>query len=129
MLQMSLVYIVLCLSFQMLVDCQLTSFNPTGQRFLHTATYIDNKLYILGGGRFTNSLSGFNITNEFFYLNISGPFNTKSLSWKDLSNYTTSSHYGAAAVVGGANNNTLFLYGGYTNDTTMPLISTFDPIG
>src|SRR5581483_12445646 len=89
MLQMSLVYIVLCLSFQMLVDCQLTSFNPTGQRFVHTATHIDNKLYILGG-LLTNSNYA-NTINEFFYLDISSPFNTKALSWKDLSNYTTSS--------------------------------------
>ena len=122
MLQKLLTYVILWLSIQLLADCQLVP----KQRESHTATYIDNKLYILGGNlpdNFTFHL------NDFFYLDVSGPFNTKSLSWQDLSRNTTiPPHYGATTVVGGVNNNTLFLYGGYSYDVTMALVYAFDPI-
>ncbi|CAG8660234.1 13853_t:CDS:2 [Rhizophagus irregularis] len=89
------------------------------KRHDHTATIIDNKLYILGG-------SGYNGDHEFFYLDVSKKFNTKNLLWKDLSyNNIVPSHYGATSVVGGVNNNTLFLYGVY--NSAMALVYTFDP--
>ena len=103
MLQKSLAYIILWLSFQLLVDCQTLD-----QRQLHTATFVDNKLYILGGVYLTNTTIDI---NEFIYLDVSSPFNTKGLSWQDLSTNTLLEHGGATTVVGGANNNTLFLYG------------------
>src|SRR5947209_2848571 len=100
MLKNPLAYIILWLSFQLLTDCQMTSFNP---RAYHTATYIDNKLYILGGLFFPDAIIR---TNEFFYLDFSTPFNTKALSWQDLSNNSIPAHNSAVTVVGGANNNT-----------------------
>src|ERR1051325_1247154 len=115
MLQKS--FIILWLLFQLLfkINCQMTPFNPQ-QRIWHTATYIDNKLYILGG--YSTVVVG--SLSEFFYLDVSGPLNTtnKDLPWQDSSTNTIPSHYGAASVKGGADNNTLFLYGGFTRNTT-----------
>ncbi|PKC63561.1 hypothetical protein RhiirA1_463572 [Rhizophagus irregularis] len=63
---------------------------------------------------------------EFFYLDVSVPFNTQELTWQDLSNINMiPAHSSAASVKGGANNDTLFLYGGATSDT-MALVYTFD---
>src|ERR1043166_6191517 len=100
---MAYIYILLLL-FQLFVEinCQIKPL----QREYHTATLIDNKLYILGGG-------AVNTGKEFFYLDVSVAFNTQKLSWQDLSSINTvPAHEGAASVKGGANNNTLFLYGG-----------------
>ncbi|PKY25634.1 galactose oxidase [Rhizophagus irregularis] len=122
-----LVYFLLWISFQVLVDvnCQLTSFEPSGL-FRHTATLIDNKLYILGGSLTSNNT----LVKGFFYLDISVPFNTQELSWQDRSSTINKIplHDGATSVKGGANNDTLFLYGGFTNDPKMALIYTFDPL-
>jgi hypothetical protein len=64
---------------------------------------------------------------EFFYLDVSVPFNTQELSWQDLSNINMPPpHLTATSVKGGANNNTLFLYGGSTDDQNMALVYTFD---
>jgi len=122
MLQTSLIYFAMWLLFQILVDCQTIP----KQRQWHTATHIDNKLYILGGLLLNNR----NFTDEFFYLDVSDPFNTKTLSWQDLSGNTIPAHAGAAAVAAGANNNTLFLYGGFTTNATssLALVYEFDPI-
>src|SRR5438046_6832230 len=117
-------YIILCLIFQLLVEinCQMTQFKPT-QRFLHTATLINNKLYILGGTDLVNDIR----LKDFFYLDVSVPFNTQQLLWQDLSNINTVPvHSSATSVKGGANNNTLFLYGGITTDTTATLVYTFN---
>jgi len=99
--------------------------NDTETTVFTSATYLDNKLFILGG-----SYNGINITNEFLYLDVSGPFNTKDLLWKDLSNDIIPPHNGAIIVVGCVNNNTLFLYGGNTNNISgsMALVYMFDPI-
>ena len=91
-------------------------------RDLHTATLIGNKLYILGG---------YNATKEFIYLDFSVKFNTKNLLWHNLTSINSvPPHHNAASVKGGANNNTLFLYGGFSNDASdasMALVYTFDP--
>ncbi|GBB97687.1 hypothetical protein RclHR1_03040004 [Rhizophagus clarus] len=95
------------------------------KRDAHTATLIDNKLYILGGyaGKYAKTDAG----KDFFYLDVSVPFNTQHLLWKDLSSINTvPSHESAASVNGGENNNTLFLYGG-TSTTEMDLVYTFNP--
>src|ERR1051325_3248623 len=84
------IIIILWLSFQ-LVDCQMIP----KQRQWHTATYIDNKLYILGGTYLPNG----GINNEFLYIDVSSSFNTKGLSWQDLSNNTISPHSSATTVV------------------------------
>src|SRR5438552_960998 len=113
--------ILLWLSFQLLVEvnCQMTPFKPYG----HTATLIDNKLYILDGARYNDT----DLLNEFFYLDFSVSFNTQNLLWKNISSIdTVPPHLGAAAVKGGANNSTLFLYGGYYNNTNVAPVYTFD---
>src|SRR5688572_10413898 len=109
MLQKTLTYTILWLVFQLFVEinCQMTPL----KRSHHTATFIDNKLYILGGNPVAAG-------KDFFYLDVSVAFNTQKLSWKDLSSINTvPSHYGAASVKGGANNRTLFLFGGKVPDT------------
>ncbi|CAB4399934.1 unnamed protein product [Rhizophagus irregularis] len=51
--------------------------------FGHTATFVKNKLYILGG----LNLKKYSVRKEFFYLDVSVPFpfNTQNLLWKDFS--------------------------------------------
>ncbi|CAB4399945.1 unnamed protein product [Rhizophagus irregularis] len=81
----------------------MVPFKPIGY-YHHTATLIDNKLYILGG-RLINETPA----KDFFYLDVSVPFNTQELSWQDLSNINmVPPHDSATSVKGGANNNTYF---------------------
>ncbi|CAB4399942.1 unnamed protein product [Rhizophagus irregularis] len=69
-----------------------------------------------------------NLVKEFFYLDVSIPFNTQELSWKDLSKISiVQFHNDAMSAKGGAKNDTLFLYGGFTDVLTMALVYTFDP--
>ncbi|GBC04887.1 hypothetical protein RclHR1_05920007 [Rhizophagus clarus] len=108
MTRKNLMYIALWLLIQLLaeINCQMTPYKPK-LREGHTATLIDNKLYILGGD------FGDNAGKDFFYLDVSVPFNTQNLLWNDLSNINIiPSHYDCTSVKGGANNNTLFFYGG-----------------
>ncbi|PKC03824.1 hypothetical protein RhiirA5_379859 [Rhizophagus irregularis] len=117
----SSVYFILWILIQILVkvNCQMTPFKPSVCCH-HTATLIDNKLYILGGRFKQNSLK------EFFYLDVSVPFNTQELSWKDLSNNNmVPPHSSAMSVKGGPNNDTLILYGGIPFDQIMSLVYTF----
>ncbi|PKB95421.1 hypothetical protein RhiirA5_436745 [Rhizophagus irregularis] len=99
----------------------MSPFKPSVS-YRHTATLIDNKLYILGG------LDSENIVlDEFFCLDVSVPFNTQELPWQDLSNINlVPVHMSAALARGGANNDTLFLYGGTTPIKTMSLVYTFN---
>ncbi|RIA87850.1 hypothetical protein C1645_827215 [Glomus cerebriforme] len=116
---------ILWILFQLLIEvnCQMTPFKPN-VLYKHTATFVDNKLYILGGKDINENYVG----KEFFYLDVSVPFNTQNLLWQDLSNINMlPPHSSAASVKGGVNNDTLFLYGGITNDQTMALVYTFDP--
>ncbi|GBB96546.1 hypothetical protein RclHR1_02780009 [Rhizophagus clarus] len=106
------------------VNCQMTPFKPSVLLCGHTATLIDEKLYILDG----YDIYGNQAVNQFFYLDVSVQFNTQELSWRDLSNNNkVPSHYFATSVNGGANNNTLFLFGGVTSDQTMASVYTFNP--
>ncbi|CAB5362591.1 unnamed protein product [Rhizophagus irregularis] len=119
----SVYFIILWILIQVLVEvnCQMTPFKPSVY-CRHTATLIDNKLYILGGWNLNR-----NVIKEFFYLDVSVPFNTQELSWQDLSNINMVPPHGyAASVKGGPNNDTLFLYGGISTDQTMSLVYTFD---
>src|ERR1043166_9634756 len=109
MLKVSLIYFVIWFLLQFLeVNCQMTPFKPSVIGG-HTATFIDNKLYILGGFNVNNA-----IVNEFFYLDVSVPFNTRGLSWQDLTNINTVPPHVVAASDKGANNYTLFLFGANT---------------
>ncbi|CAG8704973.1 1660_t:CDS:2, partial [Funneliformis caledonium] len=87
--------IILWLLIQLLIEvgCQTTSFKPT-QRSSHTATLIDDKLYILGG---TNKVD-IKIGIEFFYLDVSVPFNTQNILWNDLTSTNTVPAHAAAGV-------------------------------
>jgi N-acetylneuraminic acid mutarotase len=116
--------IILWLLFQLLVEinCQMTP----GRREHHTATHVDNKLYILGGSPIGDNDPG----QDFFYLDVSVTFDTKKLSWQDKRDANTiPSHSFAASVKGGTNNNTLFLYGGKPTspESIMNLIYRFNP--
>ena len=118
-----LAYTILWFLFQSVaeINCQTVPFKPEKRRW-HTATLINSKLYILGG---YSPSSGY-VGKDFFYLDVSVPFNTQNLLWQDLSSVNTvPSLDGAASVNGGANNNTLFLYGGF--NTAMELVYTFNP--
>ncbi|RIA79410.1 hypothetical protein C1645_840758 [Glomus cerebriforme] len=119
----SLVYFILWILLQVLIEvnCQM-SLKPSVST-KPTSTLIDNKLYILGGRDLNDQFVG----KEFFYLDVSVPFNTQQLLWQDLSNIDmVPPHDAATSVRAGANNNTLFLYGGFTSDQTMALVYTFD---
>ena len=119
-------YIILWLLFQLSVEINCQGPLKPKQRQWHTATFVDNKLYILDGVYLTNTTIDI---NEFIYLDVSSPFNAKDLPWQVLSLDTMiPNHDNAASVIGGANNNSIFLYGGYTVDTAMALVYTFDPI-
>ncbi|RGB39851.1 hypothetical protein C1646_811717 [Rhizophagus diaphanus] len=126
MSQKNLMYhVALWLLVQLLVveiNCQMSVPYKPKTREKHTATLIDNKLFILSGRENT----GIDVGKDFFYLEIPDKFNTQNLIWKDLSNIDIlPPHYGAAAVKGGVDNNTLILYGG-TNDTSaMDLVYTY----
>src|SRR5947209_5667624 len=106
-------YFVLYILLQFLVEVnpQQTVSKPD-LRDAHTATVIDDKLYILGGAipPYINKAPP---KETFLYIDCSAPFNTDKLKWIDLSNNSViPPHYFAAAVKGGASNDTLFLYGG-----------------
>src|SRR5215469_8257202 len=117
MLQKFLIFIILWLLFQLLIEinCQGMPFKPAA-RMGHTATLIENKLYILNGVDGTLNPNGTFVAeygnNDFFYLDVSVPFNTQNLSWKNLTNINTvPPHSYATSVRDGANNSTLLLYG------------------
>src|ERR1044071_237881 len=117
----SLINVALWLLIQLLigVNCQTVPFKPL-QRYRHTATLIDDKLYILGGQSDVDETAG----KQFFYLDASVPFNTRELPWNDLtSTNIVPSHAKAASVNGGLKNDTLVLYGG--GDEKMSLVYTF----
>src|SRR5436190_18945938 len=115
MLRKTLAYFVLWLLFQLLtkINGQTTPFIPR-HRYFHTATFIDSKLYILGGLDADEiPYIDESVGKEFFYLDFSAEFDIQNLSWKNLSNINTvPSHLGATSVKSGTNNNTLFLFGG-----------------
>ena len=96
----------------------ILGFRP-GLRNAHTATFINNTLYILGG--IVSPVSP-ESQQTFLYLNFSVPFNTNKLEWHELSNNMIPSHRHAAAI---GSNNTLFLYGG-ESDEKMDLVYAFD---
>ncbi len=76
--------IVLWLFIQLLIEinCQVTSFKPS-RRWEHAATFIDDKLYILGGAS-SIKVNDKIIGKQFFYLDVSFSFNTQELLWNDL---------------------------------------------
>ncbi|PKC05400.1 galactose oxidase [Rhizophagus irregularis] len=118
-------FIILWILLQVIiieVNCQMAPIKPSVS-FDHTATFIDNKLYILGGLNIKENYVG----KEFFYLDVSvpfAPFNTQNLLWNDLTNINMLPSHSSATSV--ANNDTIFLYGGFRPDKTMALVYTFN---
>src|ERR1044072_8791755 len=108
----SLIYIMLVTLFQLLVEVKSQITLKPNLRYAHTATLINDKLYILGGGippRNSDSPP----EETFLFLNVSAPFDTNEVKYIDISNNNiVPSHRYAIATKGGANNSTLFLYGG-----------------
>ncbi|CAG8746290.1 4916_t:CDS:2, partial [Funneliformis caledonium] len=123
-----LIYIVLWFLIRLLIEvnCQSTPFKPL-KRYSHTATLIDNKLYILGG-RLDSTKNNENIGGQFFYLDVSEQFNIKNIVWHDLTDINTiPAHRSAASARGGAYNDTLFLFGAKTDrPIVLELVYTFD---
>ena len=123
-----IIYIALCILLQFLVEVksQKTILNPDLRRS-HTATFVNDKIYILGG-EIPPSNSGKSPKETFMYLDVSAPFNTNELKWIDLSNDNiVPPHRSAAATRIGVNNNTILLLGGRSlADEIIPLIHTFD---
>ncbi|RIA83037.1 hypothetical protein C1645_861709 [Glomus cerebriforme] len=101
----------------------MVPFKPN-QRTFHTATLVNNKLYILDG----ISINLTRTLNDFFYLDVSATYNTQNLPWVDLSSINTivPQHAAATSVKGGTNNNTLILYGGVTANPKSSSLYTFD---
>jgi hypothetical protein len=128
LLNNSLIYIAFGILLQFFVEVKSqTAILKPGLRMAHTATLIDNKLYILGGG--IPPANEAPPKETFLYLDLSVPFNNNNgLRWYDLSiNNIVPPHTYANAVKGGANNNTLLLRGG--NDfsgQTSNLVYTFN---
>src|SRR3954463_4574926 len=105
----SIIYIIFAILLQILVGVKSqTTFNPELRR-AHTATFINDKLYILGGV-VPASDPPKSPKEIFLYLDVSVPFNTNEVKWNGLSASTNNivpSHLQAAAIKGGANNDTL----------------------
>ncbi|GBB86471.1 hypothetical protein RclHR1_01290015 [Rhizophagus clarus] len=107
--------LILCL-----IICQINVINCKQyvpmQRAYHTATFVGDKIYFLGG--FTESL---NYTNDFFTLDVSKSFNqSEGLPFEDLS-YLSSSvpeHNRATTSVGGQLKDTIFLFDGHMGNYT-----------
>ena len=141
-----IIYITLCILLQFLVEIESqAAISRPDSRDAHTATFINDKLYILGG--VIPPFGSKEPSKEtFFYLDCTAPFDTNGLKWIDLSNNNiVPPHFFAAAAKGGASNNTLFIYGGenlgsdpmspvYTFETTnnkwnVPIITGVPPSG
>src|SRR5436190_1274542 len=107
LLNFHLIIITFGILFQFFVEVksQNTIFFPDLRR-RHTATSINDKLYIIGGvipPGITKSPK-----ETFLYLDFSVPFNTNELKWNDLSdtfNNIIPPHRSAASIKGGADNN------------------------
>ncbi|PKC67293.1 galactose oxidase [Rhizophagus irregularis] len=126
----SSVYIVLWILIQLLVEIngQMRNFKPKFhddhlRRYLHTATFINSNLYILGGRSNYDNDTG----KQFFYYNFDAPLYVNNMYWNNETSINiVPSHRGAAAVNGGTNNEKLILYTGNSDNFTDPLIYSFD---
>jgi hypothetical protein len=109
--------IVFGVLLQLLVEVKpQTIISKPGLRLGHTATLINDKLYILGGRtpHIRYALPKDRWPKEsFLYPDFSVPFDTNDLKWLDISSYNINpqSSYDVA-IKSGANNNTLFLISG-----------------
>ncbi|RIB17882.1 hypothetical protein C2G38_2037364 [Gigaspora rosea] len=103
------------------------AFIPDG-RFGHSSIHIDSKLYVSGGFKFIDA-GRLNLTNEFFYLDVSKSFTTtdpNSMPWTDLT-FTGGPDKNSATACSG-NNNSIFIIGGngVLNSQPPPFVNQFD---
>ena len=108
------------------VSCQ-QYYVPKG-RSLHTATLIGTKIYFLGGSfNKGNYITTTQSLNDFFYLDISKPFDKtkEALPFVDLSEKALEipPHLGASTFVIGESKDTIFLYGGNVEDLNKNIFS------
>jgi hypothetical protein len=115
-------YYIFCICIFQLLATVVNSYTLLN-RVQHTASYVDNKIYFLGGS--TNEKT---YTNDFFYLDVSKPFTLDSdLPIVDLSDKTSiPNHATATSSVCGSNKDTIFLFGGTFEDDTAPLVFAFN---
>ncbi|CAG8608300.1 3315_t:CDS:2 [Gigaspora margarita] len=97
-------------------------------RFGHSSILIDSKLYVSGGFKFIDD-GRLNLTNEFFYLDVSKSFTTtdpNSMPWTDLT-FTGGPDKNLATACSG-NNNSIFIIGGngVLNSQPPPFVNQFD---
>jgi hypothetical protein len=125
LLNNSIIYIISSVLLQFFVEVKSQKKILNNLRYFHTATLINDKLYILGGITPSDNILP---KETFLCLDVSVPFNTNELKWLYLSdNNIIPPHQFAASIKGGVNNNTLFLYGGESlSDKPMALVYTFD---
>src|SRR5688572_15343345 len=82
-------------------------------RFSHSAVLIGGKLYMIGGDIAETVLFEFSPSDDFFYLDVSVPFNTSNVPYVDLNDINGTPKFSRAAEsVGGVNEDTIFLFGG-----------------
>ncbi|RIA95117.1 hypothetical protein C1645_734277 [Glomus cerebriforme] len=127
---------LLCLlQIKIEVNAQLTP----SYRKLHSAIFIEKKLYIFGGiMNYVDPILLTDPNNVFFYLDMSTPFDTSNLPWKippnnienlPLESLSSTDTGGVAASVGGINNNTIVFINNEKDNVTNSIspVHFFDP--
>jgi len=103
-----------------LTGAKSQTFIPT-KRYLHSATVIDNKLFILGGKSLLSKIPTETVSKQFFFLD----FSIKECVWKDLTNINAVPEHHSATSING--NDGLFLIGGMpVHGNEMDLVYVFD---
>ncbi|KAF0552386.1 kelch repeat protein [Gigaspora margarita] len=84
----------------------MSTFAPTS-RYFQSSVVVGERIYFLGGVGATGKG-----TSDFFYLNVSPPFNTVNLQWTDLTSVAPIPVLSAfsPSCVGGSSNSTIFLF-------------------
>src|ERR1041384_7768082 len=94
-----LIYTVFGNLLQFFVEVKSQKNFKPDSRYGHTATLINDKLYILCG--VTTLITSHSPKETFLYLDVSVPFNTNKLKWLDLSNNNiVPPHFDVAAIKG-----------------------------
>ncbi|CAG8550108.1 22617_t:CDS:2 [Cetraspora pellucida] len=106
------------------VILQLKNSSKTALHDIHSSVLIDSKLYFSGG--YINN--GNNVTNEFFYLDVSKPFKTTEdilIPWVDLTYTGGPQKAYVTACIGGKNNDMIFIFGNKPNNN-QSFVNQFD---
>jgi len=105
--------ILFYLFFIIYLFLEIESFTPIG-RFSHSSVLVGNKLYFFGG-----VLNDRFCSNEVLYLDVSQPFNIQAPLWNDITpnaGIPFRSCWGTASLSNINNEQTIYLFGGATND-------------